>query len=86
MRGRYLGYVRLVGRRRGQAKLEDQHRVHAPAVHEKAFAPQRGVVILREEREEGTGGMRVIRAKATGPPNCSGIASCQGPSSHRSPQ
>ena len=45
-RGNYLGYVRLVGRRQGQAKLAD-HIVCRHAVHEKTLAPQSSVT-LRE--------------------------------------
>ena len=44
-RGNYLGYVRLVGRRQGRSEARRSHRVHPRAVHEKAFAPERGVRI-----------------------------------------
>ena len=47
--GRFIGYVRVVGRRRGEAKLEeycwpDTLRSLPAAVHEEAVAPQPGVV------------------------------------------
>ena len=40
-RGRYLGYVRVVGRRRADARAGGADRVRARAVHEEAVAPRR---------------------------------------------
>jgi len=44
--GSYLGYIRVIGRRRREVTLGDHNRFHSRAVYEEDAASERAVILL----------------------------------------